>query len=278
MHIGQIEITPLSDGTIRLDGGAMFGVVPKVLWERQALPDARNRIEIALRPLLIRTGGRNILVDAGIGDKLTPKEIEIYGVDRVESLDRSLARAGLMARDIDVVIATHLHFDHAGGFTSLVDGVLVPRFPRATYLIRRGEWEAATEVNERTRASYAAENFVPLAEAGVVQFIEEDGELLPGVSVWRTGGHTRDHQIVRISSGGRTAIFAADLLPTTAHLREAWIMGYDLYPMDTLAYKREFLREAATDEHLILFEHDPRVAAGIIRADAKGRRVEPVDL
>jgi glyoxylase-like metal-dependent hydrolase (beta-lactamase superfamily II) len=278
MHIGQIEITPLSDGTIRLDGGAMFGVVPKVLWERHAPPDARNRIEIALRPLLIRAAGRNILVDAGIGDKLTPKEIEIYGVDRVESLDRSLARAGLTARDIDLVIATHLHFDHAGGFTSLVDGVLVPRFPRATYLIRRGEWEAATEVNERTRASYSAENFLPLAEAGVVQFIEQDGELLPGVSVWRTGGHTRDHQIVRISSGGQTAIFAADLLPTTAHLREAWIMGYDLYPMDTLAYKREFVQEAAAEGHVILFEHDPRVAAGIIRADAKGRRVEPVDL
>jgi glyoxylase-like metal-dependent hydrolase (beta-lactamase superfamily II) len=277
MHIGEIEILPLSDGTIRLDGGAMFGVVPKVLWERHAPPDARNRIEIALRPLLIRTGGRNVLVDAGIGDKLTPKELEIYGVDRGESLDRSLAQAGLTARDIDVVLATHLHFDHAGGFTSLVDGVLVPRFPRATYLIRRGEWEAATELNERTRASYTAENFVPLLDAGVVQFIEADGEVLPGVSVWRTGGHTRDHQIVRIASGGRTAIFAADLLPTTAHLREAWIMAYDLYPMDTLAYKRGFLQDATAEGHLIFFEHDPRVAAGIIRADGKGRRVEPVE-
>jgi len=220
-----------------------------------------------------------VIIDAGIGDKLGPKETEIYGVDRgTMHLDLSLAAAGLTARDIDVVIASHLHFDHAGGFTALVDNVLVPRFPRATYYIRRGEWEDATHPNERTRASYLAENYVPLLQAGVVRFIEEDGEVLPGISVQRTGGHNMWHQIIRIVSGGRTAIFAADLLPTTAHLDETWIMGYDLYPLDTLAFKKQFLPEAIRGEYVIFFEHDPAIAAGVIRLDGTRKRVEPHEL
>ena len=191
-------------------------------------------------------------------------------------LDLSLAAAGLTARDIDVVLASHLHFDHAGGFTALVDNILVPRFPRATYYIRRGEWEDATHPNERTRASYLAENFVPLLQAGVVRFIEEDGEVLPGISVQRTGGHNMWHQIIRIVSGGRTAIFAADLLPTTAHLDDVWIMGYDLYPMDTLAFKKPFLAEAIRGEYVIFFEHDPAIAAGEISVDGQKKRVEAI--
>jgi glyoxylase-like metal-dependent hydrolase (beta-lactamase superfamily II) len=275
---GEFELVSLSDGTFRLDGGAMFGVVPKVLWQRRTTPDEKNRIPMGMRPLLIRTGSQNVIIDAGIGDKLGPKETEIYGVDRgTMHLDLSLAAAGLTARDIDVVIASHLHFDHAGGFTALVDNVLVPRFPRATYYIRRGEWEDATHPNERTRASYLAENYVPLLQAGVVRFIEEDGDVLPGISVQRTGGHNMWHQIIRIVSGGRTAIFAADLLPTTAHLDETWIMGYDLYPLDTLAFKKQFLPEAIRGEYVIFFEHDPAIAAGVIRLDGTRKRVEPYE-
>lgn len=277
MRFGAFDLLPLTDGTFRLDGGAMFGVVPKRLWERRTTPDGYNRIPLALRPLLIRTGDRNVLIDAGIGDKLGSKEREIYEIDRTHDLDTSLASAGLTARDIDVVIASHLHFDHAGGFTTRIDGAVVPRFPRARYFIRRGEWDDAMHPNERNRASYLQENLAPLAGAGVIEFVEEDGELLPGISVCRTGGHTMHHQIVRIASGGRVAVFAADLIPTAAHMDPVWVMGYDLYPLDTLAYKKAFLREAVEGEYVIFFEHDPEIAAGVIREEAGRRYVERQD-
>ncbi len=276
MRFGNFELSSLFDGTFRLDGGAMFGVVPKPLWERRAPADERNRIPLGVRPLLVRTGAHNVLIDAGIGDKMGSKDREIYALDRTDDLDRSLARAGLTARDIDVVIASHLHFDHAGGFTSLVDGVLLPRFPRARYFIRRGEWDDAMHPHERNRASYLAENFAPLEGAGVIDFIEHDREILPGISVWRTGGHTMHHQVIRIQSDGRTAIFVADLIPTTAHVDPPWIMGYDLYPMDTLAAKKQLVSEAVAGEYVIFFEHDPVVAAGILRQDGRRLRVDPV--
>jgi glyoxylase-like metal-dependent hydrolase (beta-lactamase superfamily II) len=276
MRLGDLDLVSLSDGVFRLDGGAMFGVVPKPLWEKRAPADASNRIELGLRPLLVRTGGQTVLIDAGIGSKMRPKEIEIYGIDRRRHLDHALAEAGLGADDIDVVIASHLHFDHVGGFTALVDGVVQPRFRRARYLVRRAEWEDATHPHERNRASYLTENFVPLEAAGVVDFIEGDGEVLPGLSVWRTGGHTMHHQLIKIESGGRTAVFVADLMPTTAHVDEPWIMGYDLYPMDTLFYKKQFVREAIDREYVIFFEHDPKVPAGIIREKGGKKFVEPL--
>jgi glyoxylase-like metal-dependent hydrolase (beta-lactamase superfamily II) len=276
MQFGDFQLHALFDGFFRLDGGAMFGVVPKPLWVKRAPADDRNRILMAIRPLLIRTGTQNVLIDAGVGDKMSAKEAEIYGFDRRESLDRSLAAVGLSADDIDLVIATHLHFDHAGGFTSIEHGEVRPRFPRARYVVRRGEWEDARHPHERNRASYMAPNYVPLQEAGVLDLHDEDGEIVPGVSAWRTGGHTRHHQLIRIESGGRTAVFVADLLPTTAHLDLPWIMGYDLYPMDTLAYKRVFLREAVEREYVIFFEHDPEIAAGVIREKDGKRFVEPI--
>lgn len=276
MTLGELELTTLSDGTFRLDGGAMFGVVPKPLWVKRAAADERNRIALGLRPLLVTIDGRRVLIDAGVGDKMSERDADIYALDRTRHLDHALAAAGVTANDIDVVLATHLHFDHAGGFTSLIDGVLMPRFPNARYLIRRAEWDDATHPHERNRASYLQENFLPLAEGGVVDFIEEDGEVLPGISVWRTGGHTMHHQLVRIESGGRTAVFVADLMPTAAHVDEPWIMGYDLYPMDTLAYKKAFVREAIEREYVIFFEHDPAMPAGIIRADGRRKVVEPV--
>ena len=276
MRIGEVEVLPLSDGTFKLDGGAMFGVVPKTMWATRTDVDEWNRIPLSLTPLLVRSGGRNILIDAGAGDKLSPKEIEIYALDRTHHLDLSLAEAGLTAEDIDVVIATHLHFDHAGGFTTKVDGVVVPKFPRARHFIRRGEWEDATHPNERNRASYMAENYEPLVDAGLVDFIEDDGEVLPGISVWRTGGHTMHHQVVRIDSAGCTALFLADLIPTAAHLGEPWIMGYDLYPLDTLAAKKHWLRAAVEGEYVMFFEHDPVIRAGIIRQEGGRRRVEPL--
>lgn len=266
MRVGELELTPLLDGYIRLDGGAMFGVVPKPLWEKRAPADQRNRITLGMRPLLVAASGHLLIIDAGLGDKTDAKFNDIYGVDRANTLDVSLARAGVTPPQIDLVLASHLHFDHAGGFTSRsADGTVRPRFPNARYLVNGGEWEDASRPHERNRASYLPENFVPLADAGVVDFTRDDQQITAGVRVARTGGHTRCHQIVYLESEGRTAVFAADLIPTTAHVDEAWIMGYDLYPMETLAFKKAFVREAIAREYLIFFEHDPTIAAGYIR-------------
>jgi len=274
--LGSLELVPLSDGFLALDGGAMFGVVPKPLWERVAPADARNRIRMAMRPLLVR-GERTVLIDAGCGDKMDAKSAEIYAFDRSRHLDHALADAGLTATDIDVVLASHLHFDHAGGFTARgQDGVARPRFPRAQYIARTGEWEDAVHPHERNRASYFAENYVPLREAGVLTLVDGDREVAPGIRVRRTGGHTMHHQIVMIESGGQTAVFMADLIPTVAHVPLPWIMGYDLYPMDTLSFKRAFLREAVEREYLVFFEHDPTVSAGYLREKDGRVTVEPV--
>ena len=275
MRFGDLELLPLLDGFFSLDGGAMFGVVPKPLWEKRAPADARNRIRLAMRPLLVR-GDRTILIDAGVGGKMDAKSAEIYAIDRRPDLRQSLSEVGLSPDDIDLVLATHLHFDHAGGFTERdASGLLRPAFPNARYLVRGGEWEDARHPHERNRASYLAENYDPLQAAGVLDLFDEDRMVMPGVRVVRTGGHTAHHQIVYLESGGRTAVFAADLLPTAAHVEEPWIMGYDLYPMETLAFKRRFVRDAIARELLIFFEHDPAIAAGIIRERDGRRVVEP---
>jgi glyoxylase-like metal-dependent hydrolase (beta-lactamase superfamily II) len=276
VRFGDLELIPLLDGYFRLDGGAMFGVVPKPLWERRTTPDGKNRIPLGLRALAVR-GDRTLIIDAGVGDKMDAKSLAIYGVDRGRHLDHAMADAGLRAGDIDIALASHLHFDHVGGFTARdASGALVPRFPRARYVARTAEWEDATHPHERNRASYLPENFVPLADAGVLDLVAGDETIMTGVRVVRSGGHTMHHQVVFIESSGRTAVFAADMIPTTAHIDEPWIMGYDLYPMDTLAFKRSFIREAIEREYLIFFEHDPAVAAGYIREQAGRKYVEPV--
>jgi len=203
-----------------------------------------------------------------------PKQVDIYALDRTRHLDHSLADAGLTSDSIDLALATHLHFDHFGGATAQVGGTLRPRFARARCLIRAAEWEDATHPHERNRASYLQENFVPLKEAGVVDFFPGDDQIKPGVRVVRTGGHTGQHQVVYLESGGRTAVFVADLIPTTAHLQDPWVMGYDLFPMETMAFKKRFIREAIDGEYLIFFEHDPKVAAGYIRETSGKRYVE----
>ena len=277
MTFGDLELISLFDGFFRLDGGAMFGVVPKPLWEKRAPADDKNRIRLGLRPLVVRGGRHTMIIDAGIGAKMDAKSTAIYGIDRSRNLDHSLADAGLRADAIDLVLASHLHFDHAGGFTLRgTDGKLAPRFPRARYTVRTGEWEDATHPHERNRASYLADNFLPLMEAGVLDLVPGDEGIMPGVRVMRTGGHAMHHQIVFIESAGRTAVFAADLIPTIAHVDEPWIMAYDLYPMDTLAFKRTFIRAAIDGEYLIFFEHDPVVAAGYIREKDGRKYVEPV--
>lgn len=275
-RLGSLELITLSDGFFALDGGAMFGTVPKALWDTRLPADDRNRIPMGMRPLVVR-GEQTMIIDAGCGDKMDAKSADIYGLDRAYHLDHALAEAGLTAEEIDIAVASHLHFDHVGGFTARApDGRLVPRFPRARYIAHVQEWEDATHPHARNRASYLAENFVPLQEAGVLTLVGDDTELMPGVRYRRSGGHTAHHQVVMIESSGQTAVFAADMFPTSVHVPDPWVMGYDLYPMDTLRFKTAFSREAIDREYLVFFEHDPSLAAGIIREAGGKRSVERV--
>jgi methylmalonyl-CoA epimerase len=276
---GDLQLTLLYDGPFKLDGGAMFGVVPRVMWEKKAAPDDRNRVQLAMRPLLVEADWGRMLIDCGAGDKMSAKDQDIYGFDRSHALSRALSEAGLSTDSIDLALATHLHFDHFGGATRFADGDprrIVPTFPRARYLIRTAEWEDATHPHERNRASYLQQDFVPLQDAGVVDFYDGDQTIRPGVRVVRTGGHTAQHQIVFVESAGKTAVFVADLIPTIAHIQDPWIMGYDLFPVETLQFKKRFIREAIEREYLIVFEHDPQVAAGYIRERDGKRYVEKI--
>ena len=273
---GDLQVTTLHDGPFRLDGGAMFGVVPRPLWEKKAPPDDRHRIQLAMRPLLVEAAWGTMLVDCGVGDKMSAKDSDIYALDRSRTLDAALAAVKLSSESIEIALASHLHWDHFGGATMRAGGALRPRFPKAQYVIRAAEWEDATHPHERNRASYLQDDFVPLKDAGVAVFFEGDQEIRPGVRVVRSGGHTGQHQVIFLESGGRTGVFVADMIPTAAHLENAWVMGYDLFPMDTLAFKRRFIREAIDREYLIFFEHDPLIAAGYIREKDGRRYVEQV--
>ena len=274
--LGDLELITLSDGFIGLDGGAMFGVVPRTLWEKRLPPDDSNRIPLGMRPLIVRDGTTTAIIDAGCGDKMDPKLAQIYKLDRRYHLDHALADAGISPDDIDLVIASHLHFDHVGGFTKVDNNRLVPRFPKARYVAHRAEWEDATHPHERNRASYLQENFVPLQDAGVLTLVDDAAELMPGVRYRRSGGHTPNHQVVMIESGSKTAVFTADMYPTSVHVPDPWVMGYDLYPMDTLAFKRAFAKEAIEREYLLFFEHDPSMAAGYLREKDGKRFVERI--
>jgi glyoxylase-like metal-dependent hydrolase (beta-lactamase superfamily II) len=274
MKLGNFELSPLSDGSFRLDGGAMFGVVPKVLWQRCCAADELNRIPLSLTCLLIRAHGKNILVDTGLGSKEDPRFKEMFAVDRAISLELSLKRLGLSRDDIDLVINTHLHFDHAGGNTmDNGSGTLVPAFPKARYVVQRGEYDDAVQANERTRASYRRDNFLPITEADRWDLLDGDTELLPGITAMVTQGHTRYHQGIKIESEGRTAFYLGDLIPTVCHLPLPYIMGYDLSPLQTLETKRWVLDRAFEEKWLLLFEHDPIVQAGRVRRDTDGKYV-----
>ncbi len=275
--LGDVELITLSDGFLALDGGSMFGTVPRVLWEKRLPPDDANRIPLSMRPLIVRNGKQTMIIDAGCGDKMDAKSAQIYKLDRRYHLDHALAEAGLTVDDIDIVLASHLHFDHVGGFTAIgKGGAIVPRFPKAKYVAHRAEWEDATHPHERNRASYLQEDFVPLQDAGVLTLVDDGAEIMPGVRYRRSGGHTAHHQVVTIESGGKTAVFTADMYPTSVHAPDPWLMGYDLYPMDTLAFKRGFAREAIEREYLLFFEHDPSMAAGYLREKDGKRFVERV--
>jgi glyoxylase-like metal-dependent hydrolase (beta-lactamase superfamily II) len=270
LELGDIRVHVLSDGSFALDGGALFGVVPRTLWERTNPPDAQNRVTLGLNIALVESAGQRILVDAGVGDKWSEKERAIYKIDRSQNLLASLASLGLAASDIDVVVNTHLHFDHAGGNTRLDGGRVVPTFPRARYVVQLGEWEDATRPHERSRASYIEADFVPLAERRLLDTVQGEVEVAPGVRVMCVGGHTAFHQIVVVEGGGRTLVVPTDLVPTTSHVPLPFIMGYDLFPVGTLERKRALLGEGAEKGWAFLFYHDPTHPLGRVR-EAAGR-------
>ncbi len=262
----RARVRPIDGGSLWLDGGAMFGIVPKPLWSRRAPADDRNRIPLAMRCLLVETDEATVLIDTGLGNKESDKFKSIYGVSNEGDptrLESSLDALGLEPSDVDLVVATHLHFDHAGGGTVRdPDGTIRPSFPNARYVVNRGEYAFARLDNERIRASYVPENFEPLAASGRLELVAGDTEVVPGIRLVHAPGHTPHHQSIRIDLGGDALLFLADLVPTTAHLHLPWIMGYDVEPMVTLESKRALLTRAAEEGLLLAFEHDPFVAWG----------------
>lgn len=273
-QVGGFRCHALEGGRQRLDGGAMFGIVPRTLWKSRIEPDERNRIPLALRCLLVEHSEGLVLIDTALGNKEDAKFLDIYGVENqglegATQLEDALASAGFLPRDVRWVLNTHLHFDHAGGNTTMDPDLendprrrIRPTFPNATYVVQRGDLEFARHTNERTRASYLPHNFEPIIAAGRWRLLEGDGEVLPGISVRLTPGHVPFHQVVIIRDRGETVVFVADLFPTTAHLPLPWIMGYDLEPLRTLESKRTLLADAVAGGWRLMFEHDPRVVMG----------------
>jgi len=254
VSLGDFDLTVLSDGPYWLDGGAMFGVVPKPLWSKKIDVDDQNRITLGLNSLLIRTGEHNVLVETGIGPKLNDKAKAIYGHE--PQLIDNMAAANISADEIDVVINTHLHFDHCGWNTYPKDGKFLPTFPRAKYYVQKGEWEHAQEQHDRDRVSYNHPNYNPLVESGQMELLSGDREIVPGVSVRVFPGHTHHMQAVFVTSGGKTAVYISDLIPTSAHMDATWVMGYDLDPIACIDNRKRFYAEAVPNDYLICFTHD----------------------
>ncbi len=268
----KIKIYSLSDGTIGLDGGAMFGVVPRSLWSRYNAPDEKNRIQLAINPLLIQTGDNNILVETGMGERWDEKAREIFSINRSNTLTQSLASLGLSAGDINIVINTHLHFDHAGGNTVKGPaGEMEAAFPRARYIVQSGELRNAIEPNERTRASYRPDDFMAIKEGGLFDLPRDDVEICKGVFSFRTSGHNQDIALVRIECGGETALFLSDIIPTATHINYPYIAAYDLSPLKTLQVKKELIRRAAEEGWFLFFYHDPNVRCAKVSLDEKSK-------
>ncbi len=270
--VGRLQCHALEGGMQRLDGGAMFGVVPKPLWERRIVPDERNRIPLALRCLLVEHDDGPVLIDTGLGNKETAKFKDIYGVENEgrtgrTCLEDALAERGYRPEDVRWVINTHLHFDHAGGNTFRdPDGNVALSFPRARYVVQKGELDFASHTNERTAASYLAPNFATVP----FTLLDGEAEVLPGLRSVPTPGHVPYHQSILVESGGERACFLADVVPTSAHLPLPWIMAYDLEPLVTLESKRRLYARAELEGWLLLFEHDPAVVGGRLGRDGKG--------
>lgn len=280
LSVGRLTVHALEAGVQRLDGGAMFGVVPKPLWERRIAPDARNRITLAMRPLLVEHGDDLVLIDSGLGNKETPKFLDIYGIENAgtdgrTALEDALAEAGHRPDDITIVVDTHLHFDHCGGNTFIAPDDasrrVQPTFPNARYIAHRREYEYASTANERTQASYFAHNYVPLIESGQLELIDGPaGVIVPGIRVLVTPGHTPWHMSVVIEDQGETLLYPADTIPTAHHLPLPWIMGYDVEPLRTLESKRALYARGTAEGWRVAFEHDAATVMGRLVQGERG--------
>ena len=267
--LGDFELEILSDGTYYLDGGAFFGVVPKVLWERRVQADEKNRISPGLNSLLIRTGDKNVLIETGIGNKLTEKQTKIHG-NSPQLLD-SLHKAGLAPEDVDVVVNSHLHFDHCGWNTIRKGEEILPTFPKARYYAQAGEYEVSQLQRDRDRVSYLDENYGPLIRSGQMTLLNGDAEILPGITTRLYPGHTASMQAVIIESQGKTACFTGDLVPTTAHIDPTWAMAFDLYPLETIENRKRLYAEAIPKEWLLVFTHDHKTPMATVEVNEEGK-------
>jgi len=273
--LGEWELVALSDGLFRLDGGSMFGVIPKPLWERKKPADERNRIRLGLNALLVKTPHALLLLESGIGDKLSPKEEDLYGLERQSSLLQALNAEGCDPGDIDFVIYSHLHLDHCGWATRESGGAFQPTFPRARYVVQSREWDAATSPDIRSRASYDERDFSALERKGLLALVDGETEIIPGIRVVHTGGHTPGHQVTYLESEGARCVFLGDLVPTQAHLRVNWHMGWDLFPLELMEVKSRVLMEAAHRRDLLFFTHEDENPFGYVEGEAGKLRLVP---
>jgi len=243
----------------------MFGVVPKIIWERLMSSDESNRITLDLNLLLVRAEGKNILIDSGIGITLNEKQKKIYGVEKDSNLEKELSELGLKPEDIDTVILTHLHLDHAGGivrFNSRKEKV--PRFPRARHIIQMEEWKYALQPDERTQATYLVENYMALDQCGAVDLVNGEQEVVPGIKVKLTGGHTRGQQVVFIEGGGKTILYPGDIIPTVSHLRIPYVAGVDIYPLEVMELKKGLIQQCLENNWIIAFDHEIEIKSGYL--------------
>jgi len=271
LTLGNFELIAVSDGLYRLDGGAFFGVIPKVMWSKKVVADENNYVATGLNSIVVRTGEHTVLIETGIGNKLPEKLAKIYG-QPAQLLD-NLSAAGIAPEDIDIVINTHLHFDHCGWNTVLRAGLPVATFPKAKYYVQEGEWQYAQRPSERDGISYMTGNYDPLVASGQMQLLRGDQEIVPGISVKVFPGHTQYMQAVIVSSGGETACYISDLIPTSAHLNLNWVMAFDLFPLQTLDSRKRYYAEAIPNKWLTIFTHDPKLPWAYVERDEKGKMV-----
>ncbi len=272
LTLGDFELSIFSDGTYPLDGGAFFCVIPKIMWSRKVEADERNYVQAGLNSLLIRTGKQNIVVETGMGNKLSERMVKFYG--QPARLFANLVAGGVAPEDIDIVINTHLHFDHCGWNTVRDnDGKIVPTFPRAKYYAPEGEWQYARRPSERDSISYIPANYDPLVQSGQMTLLKGDEEIVPGISVKTFPGHTAHMQAVIVESGGRTACYISDLIPTAAHIDVTWGMGFDLYPLQTIESKKQYYAKAIPEKWLTVFTHDAKAPWAYLEKDETGKMV-----
>jgi glyoxylase-like metal-dependent hydrolase (beta-lactamase superfamily II) len=269
LTLGEFELIAVSDGIYRLDGGAFFGVIPKVMWGKKVKADADNYVTVGLNSIVVRTGQETILIETGIGNKLPDRLIKIFG-QPAKLLD-NLSGAGISPEDIDIVINTHLHFDHCGWNTVLQGGKVAPTFPNAKYYAPEGEWQHGRLQLERDAISYMSDNYDPLIKTGQMELLQGDREIVPGVSVKVFPGHTQTMQAVIIKSGGQTACYISDLIPTSAHIDLTWGMAFDLFPMLTIENRKRYYAQSIPEKWLTMFTHDPQVPWAYIEKDERGK-------